>query len=229
MFQDPYSSLNPRLRIFDIVAEPLKTHLSLSKTEIKERVAELLRQVGLGNEHMYRYPHQFSGGQRQRISIARSLALDPVFLVLDEPTSALDVSVQAQVLNLLEDLQVSLNLTCLIISHNLAVVEYLCDKVIVMYLGRIVEIGDTQAVFSNPRHPYTKALLGSIPSPDLDDDGEEIVLVGEVPSAIEVPSGCSFHTRCPFAYGKCSVRRPELLTASDEQLVACHLVEEIER
>jgi len=176
IFQDPYSSINPRMQLIDIVAEPLRTHTALNDKALRNRVMELLLQVGLGKEHLNRYPHEFSGGQRQRISIARALALNPSFLILDEPTSALDVSVQAQVLNLLSDLQQELDLTYLFISHNLAVVEHISHRVIIMYLGKIVEMGSTQHFFSNPLHPYSEALLSAIPSPDIDQQNEQILL-----------------------------------------------------
>ena len=223
IFQDPYSSINPRLQLLDIVAEPLRTHTSLKNSALRDRVLELLAQVGLGEAHLNRYPHEFSGGQRQRISIARALALNPSFLILDEPTSALDVSVQAQVLNLITDLQQELNLTYLFISHNLAVVEHISHRVIIMYLGKIVEMGYTQKIFSNPLHPYSEALLSAIPDPDIDQQKEQILLKGDVPSPIHIPSGCNFHTRCPYAYEDCRIDEPALTEVEKEHFAACHL------
>ncbi len=226
VFQDPYSALNPRLRVLDIVAEPLKTHTSLSTQEIRKRVIELLTHVGLGLEHLNRYPHQFSGGQRQRISIARALALNPSFLVLDEPTSALDVSVQAQVLNLLADLQKKFELAYLFISHNLVVVEHISHRVGIMYLGKIVEIGTSQELFNNPCHPYSKALLAAVPSPDIGQKADDHILMGDVPSPINVPSGCRFRTRCPIAQEACSQKTPELKEMGNDHSVACFLCQE---
>ncbi len=223
IFQDPYSSINPRMQLLDIVAEPLRTHTSLKNSAMRDQVLELLVQVGLGEAHLNRYPHEFSGGQRQRISIARALALNPSFLILDEPTSALDVSVQAQVLNLLSDLQQELNLTYFFISHNLAVVEHISHRVIIMYLGKIVELGDTQSFFLNPLHPYSEALLSAIPNPDIDQQKEQILLKGDVPSPIQIPGGCNFHTRCPYAYENCKINEPKLVEVTKDYFVACHL------
>lgn len=223
IFQDPYSSINPRLQLFDIVAEPLKTHTSLKIAELRDKVFKLLFQVGLGEEHLNRYPHEFSGGQRQRISIARALALNPSFLILDEPTSALDVSVQAQVLNLIADLQQQLDLTYLFISHNLAVVEHISHRVIIMYLGKIVEMGYTKKFFSNPLHPYAEALLSAIPNPDIDMQSQQILLKGDVPSPVHIPSGCNFHTRCPYAYQDCRINKPQLAEVEAAHFVTCHL------
>jgi len=225
IFQDPYSSINPRMQLLDIVAEPLRTHTSLKNSALRARVLELLAQVGLGEAHLNRYPHEFSGGQRQRISIARALALNPSFLILDEPTSALDVSVQAQVLNLITDLQQELNLTYLFISHNLAVVEHISHRVIIMYLGKIVEMGYTQKIFSDPLHPYSEALLSAIPDPDIDQQKKQILLKGDVPSPIQIPSGCNFHTRCQYAYEDCKINEPRLAEVEKEHFVACHLRE----
>ncbi len=225
VFQDPYSSLDPRLPVMDIVAEPLRTHTSLNGDELRERVSELLHHVGLGEEYLRRYAHEFSGGQRQRIAIARALALNPTFLILDEPTSALDVSVQAQVLNLIADLQETFDLTYLFISHNLAVVEHISHRIIIMYLGKIVEIGRTSQIFVNPLHPYSKALLSAVPNPDPDLQSEEIILIGDVPSPVDVPSGCRFRTRCPFPEEVCRTEIPTLVEIEEGHSVACHLKE----
>jgi oligopeptide/dipeptide ABC transporter ATP-binding protein len=224
IFQDPYSSLNPRLQVLDIVAEPLKTHTSKNGKQLREKVIGLLYHVGLGEQHLIRYPHEFSGGQRQRIAVARALALNPSFLILDEPTSALDVSVQAQVLNLIADLQKEFNLTYLFISHNLAVVEHISHQVIIMYLGVIVEMGPTRRLFLNPLHPYSKALLSAVPNPDPDHKNEGIILTGDVPSPVNVPSGCRFRTRCPVAESICSKQTPVLKQVEKDYFVACHLI-----
>jgi peptide/nickel transport system ATP-binding protein len=226
IFQDPYASLNPRWRVGEIVSEPARVQgLLESRAACEGRVAELLELVGLRAEDARKYPHQFSGGQRQRISIARALSSSPEFLVCDEPTSALDVSVQAQVLNLLQDLQASLGLTCLFISHNLAVVEYVADEIGVMYLGRIVELGPREAVLSRPSHPYTRLLLDAVP--DLAMTGRARTPVGgEVPSPIDPPSGCAFHPRCPWADARCRSERPASRRAGDGRTVACHAVAE---
>jgi peptide/nickel transport system ATP-binding protein len=225
IFQDPYASLNPRWRVRDIVAEPIRAFAILSGARaIAERVGELLVRVGLAAADGERYPHEFSGGQRQRISIARALSSEPDFLVCDEPTSALDVSVQAQILNLMKALQERLGLTYLFISHNLAVVRHMSDRLGVMYLGRIVEIGPGEAVFATPRHPYTRLLLDAIP--DLEMVGKARTPVGgEVPSPIDPPPGCAFHPRCPLANGRCREERPAY-TPAGEVLVACHAVAE---
>lgn len=224
IFQDPYASLNPRWRVGRIIAEPLNTHTQLSKAEQTARVSELLEQVGLTPADQSRYPHQFSGGQRQRISIARALALNPEFIVCDEPTSALDVSVQAQVLNLMKDLQKNLGLSYLFISHNLAVVHHVADRVGVMYLGRIVEIASRDTLFSTPQHPYTQMLLGAIP--DMSGSGKaRTPVAGEVPNPLNPPSGCTFHPRCPIANERCKQENPVLLEQNGVQ-VACHAVEE---
>lgn len=224
IFQDPYASLNPRWRVGRIIAEPLRTHRKLSKAEQEQRAAELLEQVGLSATDINRYPHQFSGGQRQRISIARALALNPEFIVCDEPTSALDVSVQAQVLNLMKKLQQDLGLSYLFISHNLAVIHHMADRVGVMYLGRIVEIAPRDALFATPRHPYTKMLLGAIP--DMTGTGKRRVQVaGEVPNPLNPPPGCTFHPRCPLVNERCKQEIPRLKEFQGIQ-IACHAVEE---
>jgi oligopeptide/dipeptide ABC transporter ATP-binding protein len=221
IFQDPYASLNPRMRVRDIVGEPLIVHGVGSKQERRERVASLLAKVGLDPDYMNRYPHEFSGGQRQRIGIARALALNPKLIVADEPVSALDVSVQAQVVNLLEDLQGEFNLTYFFISHGLAVVEHISDRVAVMYLGRIVEIASAAQLYANPLHPYTRALLSAIPVPDPTRKRERIVLHGDVPTPINPPSGCRFHTRCPEAVAECSRIDPDLREVAPNHSVAC--------
>ena len=229
IFQDPYASLNPRWKVADIVGEPLKEHGLVGnsgdrKRELKARVAELLQSVGLAAADVEKFPHQFSGGQRQRISIARALATQPEFLVCDEPTSALDVSVQAQVLNIMKDLQRERGLTYLFISHNLAVVRHVSDQVGVMYLGRVVELADKAELFARPRHPYTRMLLDAIP--DIGMSGRARTPVqGEVPNPLEPPSGCSFHPRCPHANERCKVERPKQLRFGGA-LIACHAVEE---
>ena len=225
IFQDPYASLNPRWRVADIIAEPLHEHgMASSKAEAQERVGELLQSVGLAAADRVKYPHQFSGGQRQRISIARALATAPEFLVCDEPTSALDVSVQAQVLNIMKDLQRERGLTYLFISHNLAVVRHVSDAVGVMYLGRIVELAPKHELFSHPRHPYTRMLLDAIPQ--MHDTGRARTPVqGEVPNPLNPPTGCTFHPRCPHANERCKAERPALMQFQGIQ-VACHAVEE---
>jgi peptide/nickel transport system ATP-binding protein len=225
IFQDPYASLNPRWTVEQIVGEPLQEHGIIADTaQLKERVGELLRSVGLSALDMVKFPHQFSGGQRQRVSIARALATEPEFLVCDEPTSALDVSVQAQVLNIMKDLQRERHLTYLFISHNLAVVRHVSDQVGVMYLGRLVELAGKQELFSHPRHPYTRMLLDAIPK--MHDTGRARTPVqGEVPNPLNPPSGCAFHPRCPHANARCKAERPALLEIAGIR-VACHAVEE---
>ncbi len=224
IFQDPYASLDPRWRVRNIIAEPLTTHgLVTDKAELRTRVADLLQQVGLSAADGDKYPHEFSGGQRQRISIARALAARPEFLICDEPTSALDVSVQAQILNLMKDLQRQFGLTYLFISHNLAVIYQISDRVGVMYLGRLVEVAAADRLFRRPCHPYTRLLLETIPR--LDPQGEREPVAGEVPNPIDPPPGCAFHPRCPFADDRCRQERPELIEA-EGTLVACHAVEE---
>ncbi|QFF97615.1 dipeptide ABC transporter ATP-binding protein [Psychrobacillus glaciei] len=221
IFQDPYSSLNPRKRVGELLAEPLLAHGLASAADAKEKVNRMLEVVGLTPQHGRRYPHEFSGGQRQRIGIARALILNPKLIVCDEPVSALDVSVQAQVLNLLKDLQKEFDLTYLFIAHGLGAVRYISDRIAVMYLGKIVEIGETEELFSSPRHPYTQILLNAypVPNPHL-RNRDRIVIEGDVPSPINPPSGCSFHTRCPYAQDICKEKTPEL--QSGQHGVACH-------
>jgi dipeptide transport system ATP-binding protein len=225
VFQNPYSSLNPRQKIGETLEEPLLVNTSLSKKERRERAQGMLANVGLRPEHYDRYPHMFSGGQRQRIAIARALMLEPQILVLDEPVSALDVSIQAQVLNLLTDIIDRLDLAYLFISHDLSVVRHIADEVMVMYLGKAVEHGPREEIFSLPRHPYTRALLSATPIPDPARRKERIVLKGELPSPLDPPSGCPFHPRCPLAFERCPREMPLLLPAG-KSLVACHAVEE---
>ncbi|MDB4896431.1 MAG: peptide transporter substrate-binding protein [Firmicutes bacterium] len=227
VFQDPYWSLNPRMRIGASVIEPLAAHRTLSGSERTRKAAELLELVGLGAEYAQRYPHELSGGQRQRVGIARALSVQPRLLVLDEPTSALDVSVQAQILRLLTDLQQRLGLTYLFISHDLAVMEYLCDRVAVMYLGEVVETGTTEELFGNPLHPYTRALLASRPEPDPSAARERMVLRGGVPDPKSPPSGCRFHPRCPYAVERCRLEAPALRTPPGGHQTACHFAGEI--
>lgn len=227
VFQDPYSSLNPRMKVGDIIAEPLLVHSIGNKMERKSRVAELLKVVKLDPDYANRYPHQFSGGQRQRIGIARALALNPDFIVADEPVSALDVSVQAQVVNLLQDLQEQFGLTYLFISHGLAVVEHISTRVGVMYLGKLVELAPAQELYQNPKHPYTQVLLTSIPLPDPEQarTRERIALSGEIPTPLNPPSGCRFHTRCPYAMEKCKIAEPEFKEVAPGHFAACFLNE----
>jgi len=228
IFQDPYASLNPRMTVGDIVGEPLRIHGIATGKAAEERVQELLKLVGLRPYHANRYPHEFSGGQRQRIGIARALAVDPKFIVCDEPVSALDVSIQAQVINLLEDLQQKLGLTYLFIAHDLSVVRHISTRVAVMYVGKIVELADRDALYENPMHPYTQALLTSIPIPDPNAQTrrKRIVLTGDIPSPVNPPSGCRFHTRCPIAFARCIVEEPPFREYAPGHSTACHWVEE---
>ena len=226
IFQDPYASLNPRMTVGDIIGEPLEVHNISKGKEKKERVQELLQIVGLNPYFINRYPHEFSGGQRQRIGVARALAVQPDFIVCDEPISALDVSIQAQIINLLEELQQKFNLTYLFIAHDLSVVRHISDRVAVMYLGKIVELTDRTSLYNNPLHPYTKALLSAVPIPDplIEEKRERIILVGDVPSPVNPPSGCRFHTRCPLAIDICKQVDPEFRDVGGKHFVACHVV-----
>lgn len=228
VFQDPFSSLNPRMTVLDIIAEPLLVNNIATGKQAQERVAELLQLVGLRPEYMRRYPHAFSGGQRQRIVVARALALNPRLVLMDEPTSALDVSIQAQTLNLLKDLQARLNLSYLFISHNLGVVEHVSDRVAVMYVGRLVEIAPTQMLYQKPKHPYTEALLASIPKPDPKRNRRRAAITGEIPNPANPPSGCHFHPRCPYAQAICSRETPPLREITPGQFAACHFSESLD-
>ncbi len=233
VFQNPLSSLSPRLKVEQIIAEPLVTHKVLAKDEIRLRVIELLEQVGLGAQHLDRFPHEMSGGQCQRVAVARALALNPKLIVLDEPTSALDVSVQAQIINLLDDLKKTFGLTYLFISHDLNVVQHISDRIGVMYLGKLVEVGSAEEVYNEPLHPYTQALFGAIPMPVVEEKRELKILEGNVPSPVNPPSGCRFHTRCPIAQKICQETEPVLrqvrggasTSLSTGRQVACHFVE----
>ena len=226
VFQDPYWSLNPRMLIKDTVSEPLQTHLKLPKTEINERVSKLLELVGLSGDAMWRYPHEFSGGQKQRIGIARALATNPSFVALDEPTSFLDVSVQAHIINLIAELQKKLNLTYMFISHNLGVVQHISDRIAVMYVGKIVEVGSVDQIFNQPLHPYTQALLEAIPVPDPEVRMGEVALKGTVPSPENPPAGCRFNTRCSSATSICEEKEPTIVDVGGGHAVACHLIHE---
>lgn len=225
VFQDPSASLNPRLRAGSIVEEPMENYGEFTAAERKERVGMLLAKVGLRQDAMQKYPFEFSGGQKQRLGIARALALNPACIVADEPVSALDVSVQAQVLNLMMDLQEEFGLAYLFVSHDLGVVEHIGHRIAVMYLGRIVEVADKDALFAHPRHPYTRALISAAPIPNPRARREKLVIEGDVPSPLNPPPGCHFHTRCPFAVARCKVEAPPLKTLADGRLAACHLEE----
>jgi peptide/nickel transport system ATP-binding protein len=228
IFQDPYSSLNPRMNLLQLIGEPLIVNGIASGEAVKERVAELLKVVGLRSEYMTRYPHAFSGGQRQRIGIARSLALNPDFIICDEPVSALDVSIQAQILNLLKDLQEQFGLTYLFIAHDLSVVEYTCDRVAVMYVGKIVETAVTDDLFGKPLHPYTEALLGAVPKPDPLERTVPVVLAGEVANPANLPTGCHFHPRCPYSDGqRCVNEEPALREITPGRFASCHYAEKL--
>lgn len=226
IFQDPYGSLNPRMTVMDIVGEPLIIHKVAQGKEIEDRVRTLLKIVGLNPRYMRRYPHEFSGGQRQRIGIARALALNPRLVIADEPVSALDVSVQAQVINLLEDLQVQFNLTYLFIAHDLSVVYHISNRIAVMYVGKIMEVGQADEIYQGPRHPYTEALMSAVPVIDPDVKPERILLQGDVPNPANAPSGCTFHPRCRYAKKICSQEEPPLEDIGDEHYVACHFADD---
>lgn len=226
IFQDPYASLNPKMTVGKIIGEPLKIYNIIpNEKEREERVKELLETVGLSRDHYGRYPHEFSGGQRQRISIARALALKPKLIVCDEAVSALDVSVRSQILNLLKDLQEKFNLTYIFISHDLSVVKYICDRIGVMYLGKIVEMAPSKELFSNPVHPYTRALLSAIPEPDPKKVKDRVILKGDVPNPINPPSGCTFHPRCSYACEKCKTDAPQMKHLDEEHYAFCHIAE----
>ena len=228
IFQDPFSSLNPRMTVLDLIGDPLRVHQIAYGSELEDRVAEMLKNVGLRPEYMRRYPHAFSGGQRQRIGIAKALILEPQLVIADEAVSALDVSVQAQILNLLHDLQSEFDLTYVFIAHDLSVVEYIADRVSVMYVGKMVEQGKTKELYLNPQHPYTEALLSAVPRPDPRERSQRIVLEGDVPDPANPPSGCYFHPRCRYAEGICATETPELRTLEGGHRVACHLAEDLQ-
>ena len=223
IFQDPYSSLNPRMTVGEIVGEALIDHKLCKRSEVSERVSEMITACGLAPYHIKRFPHEFSGGQRQRIGIARALVLNPELIIADEPVSALDVSIQAQVINLLSELQEKKGFSCLFISHDLSVVQHICDKIGVMYLGSMVEFSDKKEIFKNPLHPYTKALLSAVPIPDPSLKRKRIILKGDIPSPANPPSGCKFHTRCNYATKRCSEEIPEYRNVGNNHFVACHL------
>ncbi len=223
VFQDPYASLNPRMTVGDIIGEPLEIHGVARGAAKEKRVKELLEVVGLSPQHVRRYPHEFSGGQRQRIGVARALALNPKLIICDEPVSALDVSIQSQVLNLLQDLQEEFSLTYLFVAHDLAVIKHISDRIAVMYLGKLVELADKEELFDNPQHPYTEALLSAIPIPNPEVRKERIILEGDVPSPIDPPKGCRFHPRCRYAQDVCKQLEPRFVDIGEEHYVACHL------
>ena len=224
IFQDPYASLDPRKTVFQILAEPYQIHHpEMSREEIYSQVTRLIDCVGLRPEHIYRYPHEFSGGQRQRVGIARAIALNPEFVVCDEPVSALDVSIQAQVINLMQDIKKEFNLTYMFISHDLRIIKHFCDRVMVMYLGNIVELGTREAIYEKRRHPYTKALLSAIPDVRKEQGHERILLTGDIPSPVNPPSGCPFHPRCSYCMDICRKEKPKLRSLEDGTQVACHL------
>ena len=227
IFQDPYSSLNPRMTVYDLISAPLEVYKIGTKAERREMVEEILQEVGLDKQYLNRFPHEFSGGQRQRIGIARALILNPEFVVCDEAVSALDVSVRAQVLNLMRNMQQKKNLTYLFISHDLSVVRHISDRIAVMYLGSVAEVAEKAQLYSNPMHPYTKALLSAIPLPDVKKKRQRIILEGDVPSAYNPPSGCKFHTRCPYATDRCKQEIPVLRQMEKGHQVACHRAEEL--
>ncbi len=227
IFQDPYSSLNPRMTVYDLISAPLEVYKIGTKAERREMVEEILQEVGLDKQYLNRFPHEFSGGQRQRIGIARALILNPEFVVCDEAVSALDVSVRAQVLNLMRNMQQKKNLTYLFISHDLSVVRHISDRIAVMYLGSVAEVAEKAQLYSNPMHPYTKALLSAIPLPDVKKKRQRIILQGDVPSAYNPPSGCKFHTRCPYATDRCKQEIPVLRQMEKGHQVACHRAEEM--
>ena len=225
VFQDPFSSLNPRMTCYELISEPLTIHTKLSKAEKKKKVLWIMKKVGLLPEDMYKYPHEFSGGQRQKLGIARALVIEPKFVVADEPVSSIDVSVRAQILNLIKELRKEFNLTILIISHDLCVVRYICDRVAVMYLGKLVELASTEELYKDPRHPYTNALLSAVPIPDPEIKRKRIILSGEPPTPINPPSGCRFHPRCEYAKPICAQTEPNMVNVgtTEEHYVACHL------
>jgi peptide/nickel transport system ATP-binding protein/oligopeptide transport system ATP-binding protein len=225
IFQDPFSSLDPRMTVLDIISEPLAIHNVLERSERFKRVSEVMKDVGLNPKDIYRYPHEFSGGQKQRISIARAISMSPKFVIADEPVSSLDISIRAQILNLLKDIQQKLNLTVLYISHDLSTVKHFCDRICVMYLGKLVEVSPVEEFFNNPQHPYSKALILAIPIPDPRHQREKIFLAGEIPSPTNPPSGCAFHPRCVYCQEQCKKEEPKLVKTgtSEEHLVACYL------
>ena len=228
IFQDPYSSLNPRINIYNILSEPLVAHKKFTnKDDMQQYIMQLMEKCGLPSYYAYRYPHQFSGGQRQRIGIARSLVLDPTFVICDEPVSALDVSIQSQILNMMQDLREEKKMSYIFISHDMGVIKYISDRVGVMYLGALVELASKDAIFAKPMHPYTKALLSAIPEPDPEKKLEMTMIQGEIPSNVDVPSGCKFHPRCPFAQDRCKEEVPEFREIEKEHFVKCHYAEDI--